>query len=268
MLHAASLLGQRTRLEKFKRAIDRVVNAGDYVVDIGTGSGVLAILAAKAGAKLVTAIEVNPESIKYAKRAAALNGVKETIQFFEGNFSDFIPEMKADVVICEMLSSMMLVEQQIPASIHATQNILKPNGVILPQEVSLFVVPVECPEIWERFQFGDLQFPRVVQTATQDATRDLADMQALAEFHLSNLDERVTVEKTLEFTSVANGTIHGFVGVFESRLYDDIELNLDDGWKQLFIPLPDPVDIDEGDTISVTIRYQPGEYDSLLIEVS
>jgi predicted RNA methylase len=267
MLHAVSLLGQRSRLNKFKQAIQEVVKTGDYVVDIGTGSGILAILAAKAGAGHVTAIEVNPESLHYAKKAAQMNGVEQIIDFFEGNFSEFVPDEKADVVICEMLSSMMLVEQQIPASFHATEKILKPDGLILPQEVIVFIVPVECNEMWERFQYENLQFPRVVQTATQDATRDLADMGILETFNLGNLKPDVTIDKTLDFTVVDKGTIHGLVGVFESTLFRDIHLKMDDGWKQLFIPLTQPIKVTAGEIFSIRISYQPGKYDSLSIEV-
>ena len=209
MLHAASLLGQRSRLNKFRQAIQEVVKVGDYVVDIGTGSGILAILAAKAGAGRVTAIEVNPESLQYAKTAAQMNGVEQVIEFVEGSFSDFFPDRKADVVICEMLSSMMLVEQQIPACFHATDKIMKNDGVILPQEIIVYIVPVECMNIWERFQYEDLQFPRVVQTTTQDATRDLADMGILETFNLKNLKPEVTIDKTLHFTAVDKGTVHG-----------------------------------------------------------
>jgi ubiquinone/menaquinone biosynthesis C-methylase UbiE len=267
MLHVVSLLGQRSRLEKFKRAIDMVVKNGDYVVDMGTGTGILAILAAKAGAARVTAIEVNPESIQYATHAARMNGVESIIEFFEGNFHEFIPKERADVVLCEMLSSMLLVEQQVPASYYATQNILKPAGIILPQEALVYIVPVECPDIWNRFLFDDLQFPRVIQTATPDATRDLADMQILATFNLSDLRQNQFVKTTLEFTTVSKGTIHGFVGIFESKLHDDILLTMDDGWKQLFIPLLKPIAVDVNDSISVRIEYQPGEHDSLSLEI-
>jgi predicted RNA methylase len=267
MLHAASLLGQRSRIEKLRQAIQNVVNEGDYVVDIGTGSGVLAILAAKAGAARVTAVEVNPESIQYAREAAKMNGVDHLIEFVEGSFSDFKPKKKADIVICEMLSSMMLVEQQIPASVHALRSILKPNGTILPQEVSVFVVPVECPEIWERFQLGDLKFPRVVQTATPDVTKDLADMQVLVSFDMTNLKKDNSVDEVLNFAMVDNGIIHGLVGVFEAKLYGDIQLEMNDGWKQLFIPLIQPIDVSVLDEFSIRISYQPGKYDSLNVEV-
>ena len=266
MFHAASLLGQRSRIEKFKQAIQKVVVKGDYVVDIGTGSGVLAILAAKAGAGRVTAIEVNAESLRYAKEAAQLNEVEQLIEFVEGNFTEFKPRERADVVICEMLSSMMLVEQQVPASLYASREILKPNGTLLPQGVKVFVVPVECPEIWERFQFDNIRFPRVVQTATHEATKDLADLQVLVTFDLTNLKMDNSVDRRLRFEMVENGTIHGLVGVFEAKLYKNIKLDMSDGWKQLFIPLAQPIEVSVGDTFATRIYYQPGKFDSLIVE--
>jgi predicted RNA methylase len=267
MLHAANLLGQRTRLDKFRQAIKMVVKKGDYIVDLGTGSGILAIMAAKSGAEKVSAIEVNSESLEYARKAAQLNDVEHIIEFFEGSFSEFIPEEKADVVICEMLSSMMLVEQQIPASVHAMKNILKTDGVILPQEITVFVVPVECKDVWERFQYKELQFPRVVQTVTPDATRDLADMKVLKHFDMRTMNDDTKIDDTMSFTTLDQGTIHGLVGVFESRLWEDIQLKMEDGWKQLFVPLERSVEVTTGDVLSIRISYQPGVYDSLTVEL-
>jgi ribosomal protein L11 methylase PrmA len=90
VLQAASLLSHTSRIRKFHEAIYRVVKSDDYVIDIGTGSGIFAILAAREGAK-VTAIDVNQESLAYAREAARLNGVEENIEFVHTHFADFSP---------------------------------------------------------------------------------------------------------------------------------------------------------------------------------
>jgi predicted RNA methylase len=267
MLHAATLLGQKTRLTKFYRAIRQIVKTNDYVVDIGTGSGVLAIMAAKAGARKVTGIDINRESIEYATQAAALNGVAHNTEFIESHFLDFIPNVRADVVICEMLSSILLIEQQVPASHHAVDKILKPDGLIIPQNASIYIVPVECPVMVERFTFEQLQFPRVVQTVGPESAKDLADIQILSKLNLTKPIIDFEIDKTLEFRIVKDGLIHGLVGLFESDLYDDIKLNMEDGWKQLFLPLQEPVGVSHGDKFSVRIAYVPGKYNSLVIEL-
>ncbi|TFF84203.1 methyltransferase domain-containing protein, partial [Candidatus Thorarchaeota archaeon] len=171
-LHAVSLLSHKSRLQKFNRAIRKVVKEEDYVVDIGTGTGVLAMMASRAGARRVTAIDINGESLKYARLATKVNGLDGGIEFKQGHFKEFFPKEKADVVICEMLSSMMLIEQQVPAAAHANAEILKPDGLMLPSAVDVYVVPVECPSIWNRFSVASFEFPRMPQTSSKEQTRD------------------------------------------------------------------------------------------------
>ncbi|TFG34358.1 methyltransferase domain-containing protein [Candidatus Thorarchaeota archaeon] len=266
ILHAASLLSHKRRIMKFDRALERVVKQDDYVIDIGTGSGILAILAAKRGGR-VTAIEINVESLKYAQKAAELNDVDNRVEFICEHFSEYVPSERADVVICEMLSSMMLIEQQIPASSHAIENFLKPAGKILPETVSVFLAPVQNDILWRRFEILGLLFPRLPQTAEQGQCRDLSDLQEIAHFDLTRTNRNVIVEKTLSFTIVDDGIAHGLVGMFEARLCDEIVLNMEDGWKELFVPFERPVNVTKGDCLQVEISYCPGKFDTLNIEV-
>ncbi|MDH4214409.1 MAG: 50S ribosomal protein L11 methyltransferase [Candidatus Thorarchaeota archaeon] len=266
MLHAASLLSHRSRIRKFHEAVHKVVKNDDYVIDIGTGSGILAILAAKQGAR-VTAIDVNRESLTYAKHAARKNGVEENIEFVHSHFADFSPVEHADVVMCEMLSSFMLVEQQIAASNYAVENLLKPSGRIIPEEVSIYTCPVQNDILWERFEIEGLSFPRVIQTAEQGQNTDLADLSELAVFDLRIPNPDAIVDKQLKFTFVQSGTVHGFAGMFEARLMDDLILTMEDGWKELFMPLVKPIEAKTSKSLIVRVSFRPGEFDSLVLEI-
>ncbi|MCK4565972.1 MAG: 50S ribosomal protein L11 methyltransferase [Candidatus Thorarchaeota archaeon] len=267
ILQAVSLLSHRTRIQKFRQAITKIVKSDHQVIDLGTGSGILAILAARQGAR-VTAIDANSESLKYARAAAEQNGVVENIEFVHTHFSDFEPEEKADVVLCEMLSSIMLIEQQIPASRYAVKHLLKPNGIILPQQVKLFVIPVQNEILWNRFNIENLKFPRIPQTANMKQSIDLADLQELERFDLTkDSDQPLSIDKHLKFEIVQSGTAHGIIGMFESKLYDDITLTMKDGWRELFMPLPESVDVKVGTRLDVRVSFKPGEYDSLIIEI-
>ena len=103
ILQAASLLSHRTRIQKFRQAITKIVKSDHHVIDLGTGSGILAILAARQGAR-VTAIDANAESLKYAKAAAERNGVAGNIEFVHSHFYDFEPKEKADVVAIDPIA--------------------------------------------------------------------------------------------------------------------------------------------------------------------
>ncbi|TXT55858.1 MAG: hypothetical protein BAJATHORv1_30241 [Candidatus Thorarchaeota archaeon] len=265
ILHAVSLLAHRSRIEKFKQALEQVITPDTYCIDIGTGTGILAILAAKIGAKKVTAIDINPESIEYAKKSAELNNVGRKIEFVRTHFKDFIPPDRADVVTCEMLSSMLFIEQQIPASYEIVQKMMKPGGILVPSRATVFLVPVESEFQWNRFTYGNLSFPKVPQTTSKRVIRDLAPLQILEEFDFYQIKEYQKVERKLEFKIDETGSVHGLVGMFEAELLPKIKLTMDDGWRELFLPLENNIEVKEGDIIQIDISYIPGEFDSLQI---
>jgi len=267
ILQAASLLSHRSRIQKFHQAIQRVITPKDYVIDLGTGTGILALLAAKQGAKVI-AIDTNSESLKYAREAAKLNGYENRISFINSHYAEFNPKEKADVVICEMLSSVMLIEQQIPASQYAIEHLLKPRGRLIPEEVTLYVIPVENEVIWNRFEVEGLEFPRLPQTADYRQSIDLGSIHELEKYDFSKTPRaHLQIDKTIEFEVTRSGTIHGLLGLFESRLIDDIKLTMEDGWRELFLPLPQTLAVTEGDIVAFRISFNPGEYDSLQIQV-
>lgn len=262
LLHAARLLSHRSRLSKFEEALRRTVREDSYVVDIGSGTGVLALMAAKAGARRVTALEVNIESVEYARRAAEENLLGDIVEFKRVHFADFTPEERADVVICEMLSAIMLIEQQVPASRHAVQQILAPDGVLLPHCVSVYLVPGECDAIQNRFRVGNLQFQALPQTVDSGIVRDLSDLTILTEFDLTRIKDNEHVDAEIEFEILENGVVHGLVGMFEAHLYEEIVLKMDDGWRDLFLPLAEPIEVTKGDILRIGLEYTPGRYDS------
>ena len=265
VLHAASLLSHSSRLRKFEVAINNAVDEGSHVVDLGTGTGVLAIMAARAGAKRVTAIDINAESMAYAKRAAKMNGLENNIEFVHGHFADYRPAKKADVIICEMLSSMMLIEQQVPACIHANKHILREDGTLLPRSIDVYAVPVESVALWNRFSISNLQFPRVPQSIERGNAKDLADLSLVSSIDFQAKDVAGMVEKELLFKIVENGDAHGLVGMFEATLEKGNKLTMSDGWKDLFIPLEESKRVVKGDVLKLKLKYEMGKFDSLYL---
>ncbi|MFW9888519.1 MAG: 50S ribosomal protein L11 methyltransferase [Candidatus Thorarchaeota archaeon] len=263
ILHAAGLLSQRSRLSKFEQALQRTVTEDSYVVDLGTGTGILAMMAAKAGARKVTAVEIDRYSVEYARQAIKENELEEIVEVVRCHYTDFRPDEPADIVTCEMLSSAMFVEPQIPASQWAVQNILKEQGILLPRSAIVYVAPVQCSDIWERFQRSGFRFPKVPQTMERDPSRDLADLTALEEFDFQLHKSGWNVDKSLEFVALKDGVVHGLVGMFEATLIDEIKLIMEDGWKDLLLPLDNPVSVSEGDRLSFEVRYSPTVVDSL-----
>jgi ribosomal protein L11 methyltransferase len=86
-----------------------VVRSGDLVVDIGTGSGILAIAAARLGARCVAAIEIDGDAISNAECNVAANGVADRVQVIEGDGAALLPMLApVDVVVANILSSVLV----------------------------------------------------------------------------------------------------------------------------------------------------------------
>ncbi len=92
------------------RLMQGVVRAGDVVADLGTGSGVLAIAAAKLGARRVAAIEIDPVGIPNAEANVARNGVAERVHVLEGDAGVLLPLLTPVRVVLANILAPVLVE--------------------------------------------------------------------------------------------------------------------------------------------------------------
>lgn len=148
-----SMLNDRVRTEAFLAAIRATVRPGDVVVDIGTGTGVLAVAAALAGARRVYAIEAGAMA-RVAREVVKSNGVADRVTVIEGwSHSVTLPE-RADVLVSETIANAAFEENIIGIVRDATDRLLKPEARIVPREVRLQGLPVQLGEGWlERLVF-------------------------------------------------------------------------------------------------------------------
>ena len=139
-----SMLNDRQRTAGFVRAIQEVVQPGDVVVDIGTGTGVLAVAAARAGAAHVYAIEAGATA-DVAQAIFALNEVSERITLLRGWSTQMELPQRADVLVGELIGSDPFVERILPVLQDARQRFLKSQGRFLPASMKVLGLPVTIP---------------------------------------------------------------------------------------------------------------------------
>ena len=161
---------------------------------------------------------------------------------------------------------MMLIEQQIPASRHAVKHLMKPEGIMIPRSLTIYVALTQCDDIWSRFRVHNLKFPRLPQTITKGETIDLSDLSEVAQFDLTALDMDSKVEATVEMKVIQKGEVHGLVGLFDAIVHEDIRLIPEDGWRELFIPFERSIQVTAGDEIVVKLEFTPGELDTLVVQ--
>jgi ribosomal protein L11 methyltransferase len=101
--------GEHATTRGVVRLMQRVVRAGDTVADLGSGSGVLAIAAAKLGATQVAAIEIDPDAIGNAEENVGRNGVGDRVTVIEGDAALLLPLVApVRIVLANIISTVLL----------------------------------------------------------------------------------------------------------------------------------------------------------------
>ncbi len=123
------------RTDAFRRAIDSVVRPGDVVLDVGAGSGILSVFAARAGAARVYAVERTTIAV-LAQELAAANGVADVVEVIQGDLFDIDLPEQVDVIVSEWLGGFGIDEGMLTPVIAARDRWLKPGGAMIPSSVT------------------------------------------------------------------------------------------------------------------------------------
>ena len=147
-----TMICDRVRTEAFRRAIHAVVRPGDIVLDVGAGSGILSMFAARAGAARVYAVERTTVAV-LAQELAAANGVGEIVQLIHGDVMDVELPDRVDVIVSEWLGGFGIDEGMLAPVIAARDRWLKPGGVMVPRSVTAWAALVHDRYLGETVQF-------------------------------------------------------------------------------------------------------------------
>ena len=94
--------GQHPTTAMCLRALEGRVRRGDDVLDVGTGSGILAVAAAKLGAGRVLALDIDPQAVKAARENAAANGVGDAVEVREGTLPESMAGERFDIIVANI----------------------------------------------------------------------------------------------------------------------------------------------------------------------
>ena len=129
-----------------------MVRAGDIVLDVGAGSGILSVFAARAGAARVYAVEETSVAV-LAQEVAAENGVGEIVHVIHGDVLDVEPPERVDVVVSEWLGGFGIDEGMLVPVISARDRWLKPGGVMIPASVTAWAALVHDRYLGDMVEF-------------------------------------------------------------------------------------------------------------------
>lgn len=264
------MIADELRMSAYAAALQECVTSDSVVVDIGTGTGIFALLACKLGARKVFAIEPS-DAIELARETAKANGFENRIEFIQDVSTRVSLPEPGDVIISDMRGVLPFLGQHLPSVIDARRRLLKPDGELIPESDSLWAAVVDGGELYKRYRepwesepFGlDLRAGRryVVNTwrkACVGAEELLSNEQCWATLDYRTIDD-VKIRGVINLPITKSGLSHGLSVWFNSILHGTISLTNHPEAPELiygrgFFPWERPVEVDAGDHVVVELR--------------
>ncbi|XP_065851052.1 protein arginine N-methyltransferase PRMT10 [Euphorbia lathyris] len=143
LYHQKEMLSDRVRMDAYYNSIFQNKHhfLGKTVLDVGTGSGILAIWSAQAGARKVYAVEAT-KMAEHARKLVEANSLQDVVEVIEGSVEDITLPEKVDVIISEWMGYFLLRESMFDSVICARDRWLKPSGVMYPSHARMWMAPV------------------------------------------------------------------------------------------------------------------------------
>jgi predicted RNA methylase len=254
------MLTDVARMTAFRKAIEQIVTPQHKVVELGSGTGVMSFFAARHGAQ-VWAVEANPAMVSASRKFLSENGVSSRVDVFQADASNWLPPEPVDLVICEMLHSALLREEQVQViatfrDAHYARFGKTPR--MLPEATLLGVQPVlQCYE-FEGYRASVPLFQSPY--AMIEDCRDCGDpiVYKIIDYDTVQMEE-IEAEVLCPIQQAVNVNALRFITKNVLALDTSTGLTIDWHSQHLVLPLNQMLELKAGQTIQVRFRYRPGD---------
>jgi predicted RNA methylase len=162
------MVSDAERVGQIKAAIDATVTPETVFCELGAGTGIFSIYAARKARK-VYAVEIDPATAAFARRNIENAGMSDRITLIEGDATRVALPERVDVTLCEMLSTGLIEEPEVPALNWARSELLKPGGVTIPGRICNMVELCQTQYVFDGieircfyFEFAGIRKPRLL----------------------------------------------------------------------------------------------------------
>ncbi|RUS35206.1 S-adenosyl-L-methionine-dependent methyltransferase [Jimgerdemannia flammicorona] len=289
-----SMLKDRVRTESYRDFIyeNKDIFKGKTVLDVGCGTGILSMFAARSGAARIFSVD-NSGIIEKAREIVAENGLSDVITLIRGRVEEItLPVAKVDIIISEWMGYFLLYEAMLDSVLVARDRFLAPGGILAPSQTRVLLAAIDDEDFKnDQYNFWDdvygFKMSPMKRSTLSEAVVDFVKPGSIVTdiVTVKDLPLQIITKKQLDFSTpfklVVNkkGTIHAFVGWFDTWFTRDghaIPLKqgdeakegetffttgpaaFDTHWKQTVFVLEKGLDVEEGTALQGTFNCRKG----------
>ena len=266
-----SMMNDAPRNEAYLKALNLAIGEEDVVLEIGTGSGLLSMMAADAGAKKVITCEASSTIAKAAIRIIDQNGYGEKITVIDKMSTELIVgkdlPRKADVVISEVLSAEFVGEGVRSTILDANQRLLSDGGRMVPESGAIKVallgsnteicnkISVDLVNGYNLSDFNTIMSQKI-SLSLSDRPNLLSDSEDAFHINLYDSKQITKSEKILSLKVTESGLCLGVIQWLRVQLFDNIEYENTPGETASHWPTPvylfdQPIEVTAGQILEV-----------------
>jgi len=292
------MLRDKSRTCAYRDAINNLDLEDKIVLDLGCGTGILSLFAAKKGAKHVYAVDMS-DVIYQAMDIARENNLHDKITFLKGRIEDLeLPVSKVDVIVSEWMGYFLLFESMLDSVLYARDRWLQPEGLLLPDRCTISIGGLGDPTLyttyvsfWEdvySFKMSCMKSEVVVDGCVLQVASSMlsTEMQIVKEIDINSCrssDLDFTQDFSLRIDAKTD-VLYGLVGSFDvsfgpystsSSSSSPIVLSTSPAvtpthWKQTVFFFPQPLKVTSGESLEgrIDVRKDPKEPRSLIVKLS
>lgn len=272
------MMNEPKRNLAYRDAIRQAVKPGDLVLEIGSGAGLLAMLAAEAGAERVVSCEMVKEVADEARAIVAQNGFADRVSIVSAHSRDLkvgehLPR-RADVLVSEILADDFVGEGVLPSLTDAIDRLITPEARIVPArgaamaalvggEHMAYLLDLDKACGFDVRSFAKFK-PWRQAVPGRIAYEAYSDEFALLEYNFNDVSSLQPVDKKCDVRIVAPGRCYGVLQwlrlelapdvIYENHPRDTVSV-----WNKTLYSFPEPLDVIPGDTVSIRV-WQHEDY--------
>ncbi|HXQ50490.1 MAG TPA: 50S ribosomal protein L11 methyltransferase [Stellaceae bacterium] len=271
------MMNDARRNAAWSRALGRAVRPGSSVLEIGTGAGMLALMAARAGAGTVVTCERDPILATLAREVAALNGFGDTIQVIGKASFDLVPGIDlarpAELLFCDIFANDLLGFDPLAALSDARQRLVAPGAPVIPAAGAIRVALGEyrdCARValidraagFDLSPFADLARTRIAVPVGDPGIALRSEPAEAFRFDFAAETHPKSGRAELELDASAAGVVNGIVQWIRLELDAGAALEACPERGAVFFsalyfhPLPAPRTMRPGERLGIVASYE------------